>query len=187
LLRGSRAAKEFGLEAPVELYAASIGTSSEATRARLSGHFGDAFDMEALWNGASGHFRLLADTQLDLLDSLKLPAAICNVFEARERRAHLEAQGLECRFRAVAAKGSYARSTPHPEPFLKVAELIGARPSSCIALEDPHNGVRSASSAGMMTIMVPKANDEMRGLCAHVAADLHEVARLIEAAVGGGG
>jgi hypothetical protein len=28
-------------------------------------------------------------------------------------------------------------------------------PRVCLALEDSHNGVRSASSAGMMTIMVP--------------------------------
>ena len=64
--------------------------------------------------------------------------------------------------------------------------MLGADPSFCIALEDSHTGVRSASSAGMMTIMVPDlldANEEMRGLCAHVAADLHEVARLIEDAI----
>jgi HAD superfamily hydrolase (TIGR01509 family) len=193
------AAKEFGVEAPVELYAGSIGTSSEATRARLSRHFGDAFDMDGLWKSASGHFRVLADTRLclkpgvlellDLLDSLNLPAAIATSSKPDNVRHHLEAHGLERRFRAVAASGSYARSKPHPDPFLTAAGLIGADPAFCIALEDSHTGVRSASSAGMMTIMVPdlmEPNNEMRGLCAHVAVDLHEVARLIKAAVRGG-
>jgi beta-phosphoglucomutase-like phosphatase (HAD superfamily) len=49
-------------------------------------------------------------------------------------------------------------------------------------LEDSHNGVRSASSAGMMTIMVPDLlapTDEIRGLCHVIARDLHEVRRLI--------
>jgi HAD superfamily hydrolase (TIGR01509 family) len=193
------AAAELGVEAPVDLFAGSIGTSSEATRARLSGHFGEAVDIDALWQSAAAHFHLLADTRLDLkpgvvelldlLDGLKMPAAIATSSKPGSVAHHLGAHGLERRFRAVAAKGSYANSKPHPDPFLKAAELIGAHPFSCVALEDSHAGVRSASSAGMMTIMVPdllEANDEMRALCAHVAADLHEVARLIEAAVRGG-
>ena len=54
----------------------------------------------------------------------------------------------------------------------------------CLALEDSHHGVRSASSAGMMTVMVPDLllpTDEVRALCLHVVSDLHEVHRLIAA------
>jgi beta-phosphoglucomutase-like phosphatase (HAD superfamily) len=49
-------------------------------------------------------------------------------------------------------------------------------------LEDSHNGVRSAWSAGMMTIMVPDLiapTEEIHGLCALVADDLHAVCRLV--------
>jgi HAD superfamily hydrolase (TIGR01509 family) len=192
------AAANFGVEAPVDLYLGSIGLSSEATQALLSARFGAAVDMGLFWKSASRHFFQLADTRLclkpgviellDLLDARQLPAAIATSSKQENVNHHLGAHGLERRFRAVAAKGSYARSKPHPDPFLKAAELIGADPMSCIALEDSHNGVRSAASAGMMTIMVPdmlEADDEMRGLCAHVARDLHEVAGLIEAAVRG--
>jgi hypothetical protein len=42
-----------------------------------------------------------------------------------------------------------------PTPFLKPAERLGVEPARCLALEDSHNGVRAASGAGMMTIMVP--------------------------------
>jgi HAD superfamily hydrolase (TIGR01509 family) len=190
-----RAAGDLGVEAPVELYTGSIGTSSEATRARLTEHFGGEFDMDGLWNGAARHFSHLADTQLclkpgviellDVLDGMRMPAAIATSSKPEMVNHHLGAHGLERRFRAVAAKGSYKRSKPHPDPFLTAAGFLGADPAFCVALEDSHTGVRSASSAGMMTIMVPdllEANDEMRGLCAHVAIDLHEVARLIEAA-----
>jgi beta-phosphoglucomutase-like phosphatase (HAD superfamily) len=51
-------------------------------------------------------------------------------------------------------------------------------------LEDSHNGIRSASTAGMMTIMVPDLvppTDEIHGLCTLVAADLHDVHRLVDA------
>ncbi len=55
-------------------------------------------------------------------------------------------------------------------------------PALCLALEDSWHGVRAASSAGMMTIMVPDlmvATPEMQELCAHIAADLHEVRALM--------
>ena len=53
------------------------------------------------------------------------------------------------------AHGDYARSKPQPDPYLKAAERLDVRPERCLALEDSLNGVRSAASAGMMTIMVP--------------------------------
>ena len=57
------------------------------------------------------------------------------------------------------------RHKPEPDPFLKAAGLLGVAPSLCLALE-LHMGVRAASAAGMMTIMVPDlipATDEIRG------------------------
>ena len=71
---------------------------------------------------------------------------------------------------------------PAPDPFLKAAERLGVEAGLCLALEDSHNGVRSASSARMMTIMVAdllEPTEEMRKLCTFVARDLHEVRRLI--------
>jgi beta-phosphoglucomutase-like phosphatase (HAD superfamily) len=66
---------------------------------------------------------------------------------------------------------------------LKAAERLGVEPALCLALEDSYHGVRAASSAGMMTIMVPDlmmATPEMTQLCAHIAADLHEVCGLMK-------
>ena len=68
--------------------------------------------------------------------------------------------------------------------FLKAAARLEIEPYLCMALEDSYNGVRSASSAGMMTIMVPdllQPSDEIRKLCDLVAVDLLEVYRLIAA------
>ena len=66
------------------------------------------------------------------------------------------------------------------------AERLGVDPADCLALEDSHNGVRAASAAGMMTIMVPDMLDpteEMHTLCLRIARDLHEVRELLPAAV----
>ena len=81
-----------------------------------------------------------------------------------------------------------SRHKPHPDPFLKAAELLGVDPRACLAIEDSHHGVRSASSAGMMTVMVPDllpATDEICALCLHVVPDLHEVRRLISGSASG--
>ena len=51
-------------------------------------------------------------------------------------------------------------------------------PRACLALEDSHNGVRSAHAAGMMTVMVPDllpATGEIAGLCVAVLETLHDV------------
>lgn len=44
---------------------------------------------------------------------------------------------------------------PHPEPYLKAAELLGAMPEECVAFEDAPKGVISAKKAGMKCIAVP--------------------------------
>jgi beta-phosphoglucomutase-like phosphatase (HAD superfamily) len=71
---------------------------------------------------------------------------------------------------------------PDPDPFLKAAERLGVDPELCVALEDSHHGVRAASGAGMMTIMVPdllSPTSEMEELCVCIVQDLHEVRTLI--------
>ena len=86
--------------------------------------------------------------------------------------------GLVGRFDAIVASGDYARGKPSPDPFLRAAELLGEAPDNCVALEDSHNGVRSAAAAGMRTIMVIDLlppTEEIRSLCYLVANDLHEV------------
>ncbi|HEY7854701.1 MAG TPA: HAD family phosphatase [Aquiluna sp.] len=44
---------------------------------------------------------------------------------------------------------------PHPEPYLKAAQLLGVDISDCIAFEDSATGMMSAESAGAHTIGVP--------------------------------
>ena len=99
--------------------------------------------------------------------------------------AHLGRSGIIPRFHAVVARGDYARGKPNPDPFLTAAARLGISPEDCLALEDSHNGVRAASSAGMMTVMVPDlldATEEMQALCVQIARDLHEVERWIRVA-----
>jgi len=119
---------------------------------------------------------------LDALDELGLPRAIATSSAHRTVQHHLAAHGLAERFDAIVGRGDYAAGKPAPDPFLKAAERLGVEPRLCLALEDSHNGVRSACAAGMMTVMVPDLvppTEDIRSLCIAIAADLHGVRELL--------
>ncbi len=48
-----------------------------------------------------------------------------------------------------------ARGKPAPDVYLRAAELLGADPHGCVAVEDSANGIRAAKNAGMRVIAVP--------------------------------
>ena len=41
---------------------------------------------------------------------------------------------------------------PHPEAYLKAAELLGVKPEDCVAFEDSISGLRSAEAAGTKAV-----------------------------------
>ena len=186
------AAAELGVPMTVEIFRGFIGTPWIVNRVKMVEAYGESYPCEALRERWIGNFkrRIDGDLQLkpgavellDLLDSTSLPRAIATSSSHTTVKHHLALHGLGARFEHVVAAGDYDRSKPAPDPFLTAARLLGVAPEWCLALEDSHNGVRSASAAGMMTIMVPdllQATEEIRTLCIHVAADLHEVRQLL--------
>lgn len=58
-------------------------------------------------------------------------------------------------FDVIVAGDEVQMGKPHPEPYLKAAELLGVDISDCIAFEDSATGMMSAESAGAHTIGVP--------------------------------
>jgi beta-phosphoglucomutase len=66
--------------------------------------------------------------------------------------------GMESRFQAVVGAHQVKKGKPHPETFLKAAELLGAEPSSCIVFEDALPGVEAAAAAGMNCVAVTTTN-----------------------------
>jgi HAD superfamily hydrolase (TIGR01509 family) len=123
---------------------------------------------------------------LDLLDHKHLPRAIVTSSSQNTVESYLESTGILPRFDAVIACDDYISGKPHPEPFLRAAEVLGKDPAGCLVLEDSYNGVRAAHAAGMITVMVPDlldATDEMRQLCHAIAESLHDVRyRFLQAA-----
>ena len=182
-----------GHDLPAEVIQRTIGVPWVRSRVLLLEQMGSDFPVDQYFAQMIRHFELLAATQLrlkpgvvellDFLDQLDMPRCIATSSAHSTVQSHLSAHGLADRFHAVIGHGDYVASKPSPDPFLTAAKRLSVDPALCLALEDSHNGVRSASAAGMMTIMVPDlipATDEIQGLCTLVVDDLHAVRLLLE-------
>jgi HAD superfamily hydrolase (TIGR01509 family) len=183
-----------GGELPFATFQRMVGLQDAASSRIVADHFGEGFDLEA-WTKAvraHSHEQMAAGVTLkagvveilDYLAAAGLPCAIATSSSLAAVQRNLAPGGLVDRFAALITKEVQSQGKPHPEPFLKAAAALGVAPTDCLALEDSHNGVRSASSAGMMTVMVPDMLDpteEMRTLTVRIARDLHEVRDLLAA------
>ena len=67
----------------------------------------------------------------------------------------LENAGILDRFDFLVCGDEVKKGKPNPEIFLKAAEIAGVDPKNCMVLEDSHNGLRAANSAGMLPVMIP--------------------------------
>lgn len=188
------AAREIGCAMSHDVFLQLVGRSREVNHRFLLDHYGADYPLDALIATWGRHFRTLAETGLplkpgvvellDLLDELGLPRAIATSNTHTTIKRNLAPHGLAERFHAVVGHGDYTSGKPSPDPFLRAAERLGIAPALCLALEDSHNGVRSASTAGMMTIMVPDLippTAEVHALCTLIVDDLHAVCRVVDA------
>jgi beta-phosphoglucomutase-like phosphatase (HAD superfamily) len=57
-----------------------------------------------------------------------------------------------------------ARPKPHPDIYLRAAELLGVPPEDCVVFEDSLTGIQAARAAGMAVVGVGTTHDELPGV-----------------------
>lgn len=92
---------------------------------------------------------------LDFLAERNIPMAVASSTNLAGTRAHLDASHILDRFQVVVGGDMIVNGKPHPDIFLKAAELLGVAPEDCIVVEDSPAGIRAAVSAGMTAVLVP--------------------------------
>jgi beta-phosphoglucomutase-like phosphatase (HAD superfamily) len=85
----------------------------------------------------------------------RVPFAVVSGSTRDSVTASLEAVRLLDRFDVLVCAGDYARPKPHPDAFLRAAELLGVPPASCLVFEDADLGIEAATAAGMAAVRVP--------------------------------
>lgn len=74
----------------------------------------------------------------------------------------LERIGLDGFFDAVADGNCISHSKPHPEVFLKAADMLGLPPQSCMVVEDAHAGVEAAAAGNFSCAALGDAINDAR-------------------------
>ena len=71
--------------------------------------------------------------------------------------------GLDNYFDAVSDGNNISYSKPHPEVFLKAAEMLGIEPKYCLVVEDAVSGAEAGHAAGMKVACLGDASEKAAG------------------------
>jgi HAD superfamily hydrolase (TIGR01509 family) len=83
------------------------------------------------------------------------PLAVASSSNRELIDAALELSGLASFFRVTVSSEEVARGKPAPDVYLEAARQLGVEAERCAAVEDSHNGIRSARAAGMRVVAIP--------------------------------
>jgi HAD superfamily hydrolase (TIGR01509 family) len=116
------------------------------------------------------------------------PLAIASSSNPELIQVVLAVAGIRELFRVVVSSQEVPRGKPAPDVYLEAAKRLGVPPERCAAVEDSHNGIRSAKAAGMRVIVVPNTHfppdDEALALADVVVLSVRDLTpELIEGAV----
>ncbi|MCC4254263.1 MAG: HAD family phosphatase [Pseudomonadota bacterium] len=123
-----------------------------------------------------------AELLLDHLAHAGIPMALATSTAAPFAQQRLARSGLLDYFDVIVTRSDVERPKPHPEPYLLAARRLGVDPAHIVAVEDSHAGVRSATAAGIATVMVPDLlppTEELTLACAHVLPSLTDLRDLL--------
>lgn len=86
-----------------------------------------------------------------LLRKKKVKTALVTMSMHRMARQVVDSIGFDA-FDVIVAGDDVLHGKPHPEAYLKAAELLGVKAEECVAFEDSLSGLRSAEGAGTRAV-----------------------------------
>lgn len=115
---------------------------------------------------------------LDMLQKNHILLAVASSTNTKTTKEHLALSGIADRFSVIVGGDMIANGKPHPDIFLKAAELLNVAPESCAVVEDSPAGIRAAVAAGMKAVLVPDQaaiTQEIVDMSDAVLQNLHEM------------
>ncbi|MRT16751.1 HAD family phosphatase [Vitellibacter sp. q18] len=156
--------EEMKIDVDQAMYDSFTGQATLPICRTLCGHFNLAESPEHLVATKRKHFKYLFenDTDLALLNGvhdlikdyhsngltlvLASSASMANINRIFERF------DLDKFFKAKISGADLQASKPHPEIFIKAAQLAGAAPENCMVIEDSTNGIAAAKAANIYCV-----------------------------------
>ena len=188
------AAEKAGLQDIESVAISCIGLTREETEKRMLQAYGDVKLLQAFYEDLSQVFARKYEAEglpmkdgvheiLTWLRDHRIPTALASSTRTDTVKRELADAGLDRYFDRIVGGDMVSRSKPAPDIFLRAADLMRTEPGECIVIEESFNGIRAASSAGMIPIMVPdilQPDQEIRSLAFRVAASLHEALAILK-------
>jgi beta-phosphoglucomutase family hydrolase len=157
-----KAVVPYGIDFNASLFMQLTGMPRTATIEKLNEMFGTKMNPEIVGKVKEGHFKTLVNLTKEIevvTDVIRkyhniLPMSIGTGSTKNGAKKTLEVIGLKNYFDIVITADDIINHKPHPETFLKCAELMGIKPQDCVVFEDGILGMNAAEEAGMMVIDV---------------------------------
>jgi len=92
-----------------------------------------------------------------------LPMGVASNAEPENVTFVLDELGLQPYFRVVVDGHQVQHPKPHPDIYLRAAELLETEPANCVVFEDSYSGAAAAVAAGMRVIGLRTTFDNLPG------------------------
>jgi len=156
------AAANYGIDFTTDLFSQLAGIPLYPTVEKLNQIFGKNIDPKEMGDLKEEEFEnnMHLTPEIKVVTDLvreyhgKIPMAVGTGGSRRLSLKSLEIIGLSGYFDILVTSEDVSNFKPHPETFLKCAELMGVTPSDCEVFEDGLLGIQAARIAGMMVVDV---------------------------------
>lgn len=153
---------DYGIDFTPELFATLAGIPAVPTIVKLNELFGTKMNAEKVGNFKEHEYEKLMHKMKPIVPVVelvkkyhgKMPMAIGTGGSNRLAWKTMEILGMDKYFDILVSSNDITHPKPHPETFLKCAELLGVEPSICEVFEDADLGIQAAKSAGMIATLV---------------------------------
>ena len=187
-----RVAEDYKLENIMDAINECRGTNITDTYEILRKHYGKSFPAEDFCNKMSDYFheiefssgiplKFYAKEILEYLSD-KYYLSLASSTKGTSVKRQLSNCGIFDYFKTVTTGEMIQHSKPNPEIYLLACERSGFSPLECIAVEDSFNGIKSANSAGIKTIMIPdtvQPDENIKKLCWHIFDSLKDLEKIL--------
>ncbi len=153
---------DYGIDFTPELFATLAGVPAVGTIEKLNEQFGTKMNPEEVGHFKEAEYEKIMHRMkpiipvVDLVKKYhgKMPMAVGTGGYHRLAWKTMEILGLDKYFDILVSSNDVSHPKPHPETFLKCAELMGVKPAICEVFEDAALGIQAAKSGGMMATLV---------------------------------
>ena len=164
------AAKSLGYPMTVEQALGMRSLNAQAGQAKLESYFGPGVSREIMKEKRIEFMEAYISVHgvdpkpgiHELLRELKsrgIRTAITTSSPMERVRRYLRPLGLLEQFDCLCSGHDVIHGKPEPDIYLHGAASVGLEPAECLAIEDSHAGVLSASRAGCMTVLIPDLDE----------------------------